>query len=94
MKASSPQSRGNRAWQKVAVSEDNMEMVAAKLRECGQVGGDGAPAEAHAHFDSSGRLRRVHARYDNGWRATLVIRVDGSWSLSQAIKHVSKGVAA
>lgn len=89
MRSASPQRRGNRAWQKVAVEAGKMAMVADQLRECGQVGGDGDPVEAFAHFDSAGRLRRIHARYANGWRATLVIRIDGSWSLSQAIKIVS-----
>ncbi len=67
-----------------------MEMVADKLRECGQRGSDGCPVEAHAHFDAKNRLRRIHTRYANGWRATLVIRVDGSYSLSQAVKLVSE----
>ncbi|MFB0874560.1 MULTISPECIES: hypothetical protein [unclassified Sphingobium] len=89
MRAASPQRRGNRAWQKVAVSAENMAMVADQLRACGQLAGDGDPIEAFAHFDNGRRLRRIHARYANGWRATLVIRVDGSWSLSQAIKLVS-----
>ncbi|WIA55467.1 hypothetical protein N6H05_01860 [Sphingobium sp. WTD-1] len=91
MKASSPRKRGNRAWQKVVVAPgEDMTMVADKLRECGQRGGDGEPIEAHALFDAQSRLRRIHARYANGWRATLVVRVDGSYSLSQAIKIVSQ----
>lgn len=77
---------GTRGWQKVAVEADNMAMVAAKLRETGVIAGDGDPVEAHAHFDAQRRLRRIHARYANGWRATLTIRVDGSYSLSQAIR--------
>lgn len=90
MKASSPRRRGNRGWSKVAVAPDNMAMVAEQLRQCGSFGGEGEPVEAHAHFDTQNRLRRIHASYANGWRATLVIRVDGSYSLSQAIKLVSE----
>lgn len=67
-----------------------MPVIAEQLRECGSLGGEGDPVAAHAHFDRQGRLRRIHATYENGWRATLVLRIDGSYSLSQAIKFVSK----
>lgn len=90
MRTSSLPTGGKRGWQKVKVTSDNMAMVAEKLRECGQRGGDGDPVLAHAHFDNQNRLRRIHATYSNGWRATLTIRVDGSYSLSQAIKLVSQ----
>lgn len=90
MKASASRSRNSRGWQKVMITSDNMTMVAEKLRECGQRGGDGDPVLAHAHFDSQNRLRRIHATYSNGWRATLTVRADGSYSLSQAIKLVSQ----
>ncbi|MGE4323394.1 MAG: hypothetical protein AB7E60_10250 [Sphingobium sp.] len=90
MRAASPKRRGNRAWHKVVVTADNLAMVGGKLRECGPIGGDGDPVEAHALFDAANRMRRIHARYANGWRVTLVIRVDGSYSLSQAIKLVAR----
>lgn len=90
MRGKSARTGGNRGWQKVVVEADNMTMVAEKLRETGMIAGDGEPVEAHAHFDAQRRLRRIHARYANGWRATLNIRVDGSYSLSQALKLVCK----
>ncbi|EQB31974.1 hypothetical protein [Sphingobium ummariense] len=90
MRAASPKKRGLRSWRRVDVTPDNMEMVGAKLRECGTMGGEGEPVQAHAHFDRQGRLRRIHAAYENGWRVTINIRLDGSYSLSQAIKIVSK----
>lgn len=93
MRASSPAKRG-RGWRRVDVTSDNMPMVAQKLREAGSVGGEGEPAAAHAHFDRQGRLRRIHATYANGWRATLTLRTDGSYSLSQALKLVSAAKAA
>jgi len=88
MRASSPRRRGLRGWRRVDVTADNMAMVGEKLRECGSMGGDGDPVAAHAFYDNQGRLRRLHATYGNGWRATLVIRTDGSFSLSQAIKLI------
>jgi hypothetical protein len=96
MRASSPRQRGNRGWRKIPVNEADMPKVAALLREAGPIAGDGDPTAAHAHYDPQGRVRRVHATYANGWRATLVLRVDGSFSLSQAIKLVSqpKGATA
>lgn len=76
----------NRAWQKVVVGAEKMAMVAERLRETGTIAGEGDPVEAHANFDAQGRIRPVHARYTNGWP----IRVDGTYSLSQAIRFVSQ----
>ena len=90
MKASSPRKRGNRGWFKSIVPDADMAKVGALLRDAGPIAGDGDPTHAHAHYDPQGRVRRVHATYANGWRATLVLRVDGSFSLSQAIKMVSQ----
>lgn len=87
MRKRSPVKRGG--WRRVDVTGDNMPMVAEKLRDAGSVGGEGEPTAAHAHFDRQGRLRRIHATYANGWRATLTLRVDGSYSLSQALKLIS-----
>ena len=89
MRASSPRKRGTRGWKRVTMPAEKMPLIGEQLRECGSVGGDGDPIEAYAHYDNAGRLRRLHARYTNGWRATLVIRLDGGYSLSQAIKLVS-----
>lgn len=93
MRASTPSKRKG-GWRRVDVTADNMPMVAEKLREAGSVGGEGQPTAAHAHFDRQGRLRRIHATYANGWRATLTLRTDGSYSLSQALKMVSVARAA
>lgn len=89
-----PAKKRGGGWRRVDVTADNMPMVAEKLRDAGSVGGDGAPTAAHAHFDRQGRLRRIHATYANGWRATLTLRTDGSYSLSQALKLVSLPKAA
>lgn len=90
MRARSPRNRGNAGWRKVDVTAELMPHVAEQLRNAGSLGGEGIPVAAHAHFDRQGRLRRIHATYENGWRATLVLRLDGSYSLSQAIKLVTQ----
>ncbi|HEX7821035.1 MAG TPA: hypothetical protein VF463_10500 [Sphingobium sp.] len=77
-------------WKRVPVTRDAMPNVAEQLRRSGCVAGDGDPIAAHAHFDRQNRIRRIHATYENGWRATLSIRIDGSYSLSMALKLVSK----
>lgn len=89
MRAGSPRTRGNAGWRKVAVTAERMPAIAQQLRDTGCVAGNGDPIEAHIHYDRQGRARRVHARYENGWRATLVLRLDGTISLSQAIKLIT-----
>jgi hypothetical protein len=64
------------------------------LRQCGFIGDDADPLEVKAHFDRAGRPRRIHATYPNGWRATLNLRADKTYSLSQAIKFVSRKPAS
>ncbi len=64
------------------------------LRECGFLGDDADPLEVTAHFDRQNRPRRIHATYPNGWKATLNLRVDGSFALSQSVRFVSKKVEA
>lgn len=85
MTARSSTQRGGQ-WRRVDVTAEKMPHVAKLLREAGSVVGEGEPITAHAHYDRHGRVRRVHARYANGWRATLTFRSDGSYSLSQALK--------
>jgi len=89
MRARSPRQRGNAGWRRIDITAEKMPAWAEALREAGSLAGDGDPVAAHAHYDRQGRLRRVHATYQNGWRATLVVRTDGSVSLSQAIKLVT-----
>lgn len=88
MRAASPRRRGLRGWRRVDYAAEMIALVGEQLRECGSLGGDGDPVAAHGFYDNQGRLRRLHATYANGWRATLVVRTDGSWSLSQAIKFI------
>lgn len=86
MRASAPKKRSNRAWRKVDMPTEKLPAVATLMREAGPVFGEGAPIKAHAFFDAANRPRRVHATFANGWRATLVLHVDGTGSLSQALK--------
>ena len=86
MRASSPRNRGNRSWRRVDLDTDRLAAVLLLLREAGKVMGEGTPILAHAFYDAVGRARRVHATFADGWRATLVIYVDGTCSLSQALK--------
>lgn len=86
MRPSPSRNRGNRSWRRVEMPEERLPAVAALLREAGPVFGNGCPIKAHAFFDPANRPRRVHATFANGWRATLVLYVDGTGSLSQALK--------
>ena len=56
------------------------------LREAGVVLPDGEPEIVYGYLDQSGAPRRVIARYPDGWRADLRIRIDGSFSLTQSLK--------
>jgi hypothetical protein len=66
----------------------------AMLREAGFLGCASDPVECHGHRDRAGRVRRMHATYENAWRATLVLRVNGDYSLSQALKLVGRKAEA
>lgn len=67
-----------------------MQLVPARaiplLKEAGVVIPDGEPEIVYGYFDRQGGPRRIIARYPDGWRADLRIRVDGSFSLTQSIK--------
>ncbi|WP_303763545.1 hypothetical protein [Sphingobium yanoikuyae] len=86
MKASSPRKRGNRAWRRVEMPDENLPAVLKLLREAGPVFGKGDPVQAHSYFDAENRPRRLHATFADGWRATLVLHLNGTGSLSQALK--------
>lgn len=58
-----------------------------KLRAAGFVACDEEPIECRASVDATGGLWRVHARYPNGWRCTLLLRKNGAWSLSQTLSQ-------
>lgn len=90
MRARAPRSRGNSAWRKITFTSDDLSKVGELLRETSVIAGEGDPISAHGHYDTQGRPRRIHARYANGWRATLVMRLDGTYSISQAIKLTSR----
>jgi len=72
-----------RGWRR---SEADPAKVGPILRMAGTIPSDGDPVDAWAHFDRQGRPRRIHARYADGWRATLSFRLDGTCSLSLALK--------
>ncbi|MCW3835963.1 hypothetical protein ACFQ1E_07920 [Sphingomonas canadensis] len=63
--------------------------VGAWLREAGFERSGDDPVEATIRYDRTGRVRKIHARYPCGWRATLVIRADGTGTLSTAKKVLS-----
>lgn len=56
------------------------------LKEAGVVLPDGEPEIVYGYLDHQGGPRRIIARYPDGWRADLRIRVDGSFSLTQSLK--------
>ncbi|WP_066517686.1 hypothetical protein [Sphingobium cloacae] len=56
------------------------------LREAGVLVPEGEPEIVYGYLDRSGAPRRVIARYADGWRADLRIRVDGSFSLTQSLR--------
>jgi len=85
MRASTPRKRHNTKWR--VISPDPAK-VGPLLRECGFLAVETDPIEVSAHFDAADRPRRVHAKYEGGWRATLVLRADGSYSLSHTFKFV------
>jgi hypothetical protein len=86
---SNPKARGNAGWRKINFVGSQLAEVGEMLRETGVIAGDGDPVEASGHRDRAGKIRRMHARYANGWRATLSFRKDGTYSVSQALKLVS-----
>ncbi|MFZ5746351.1 MAG: hypothetical protein ACOY45_01695 [Pseudomonadota bacterium] len=88
MRGSSPRARTGSAWHRVALPVDR---AGAVLRSAGFCLSNDDPVEAYGHCDRQGRWRRVHARYADGWRATLVFRLDGSGSLSYSIKMAVRG---
>lgn len=67
-----------------------MPAVVALMRGAGPLLGQGLPVAAHVLYDGQQRARRVHATFADGWRATLVIYVDGTAALSQALKIVTE----
>ncbi|PKP89691.1 MAG: hypothetical protein CVT77_17230 [Alphaproteobacteria bacterium HGW-Alphaproteobacteria-16] len=59
------------------------------IRATGQCVDDSDPLTARGWWDGSKRLRRLKASYPNGWKVTVGIRIDGSYSVSWGIKLVS-----
>lgn len=82
-------SGGRGGWRKI---ELDLAKAGAMLRQyCGDaVIGMVDPVVAHASFDRANRPRSVHATFAEGWRVTMRIGVDGSYSVSYAIKLVSQ----
>lgn len=77
-------------WRKVIADEAARVKIGALLRDNGGVMCEGDPVEAYSHWDRAGMARRIHAVFANGWRCTMSLRKDGTYSLSQAIKLVSQ----
>lgn len=77
---------GRSGWRR---REVDLAKAGALMRAAGFVASSADPVAAHAHYDGQGRIRRAHATYEDGWRATLQLRLDGTSSLSMAIKLVT-----
>ncbi|RYY25249.1 MAG: hypothetical protein EOP62_14405 [Sphingomonadales bacterium] len=75
--------RGNAGWQRRDIAIDGADRI---FRGVGFDATETEPVEAWASFDRQNRMRRVHARWACGWRATLQLRLDGTGSLSSAKK--------
>ncbi|QPT09702.1 hypothetical protein [Sphingomonas paucimobilis] len=56
------------------------------LRELGFVGPEGDPCRVTASHDDTGRWRRIHAHYPDGWTCVVNLRADGSYSMSQSLR--------
>lgn len=87
MRGGSSRLRGNAGWRRRDIE---LAKAGSLMREAGFVGCDSDPIVAYAHYDRQGRPRRAHAQYENGWRATLCIRINGDCSLSQAIRLLAE----
>lgn len=44
------------------------------------------PVAVFAYYDHAGELRRIVARYADGWRADVRFHVDGTYSLTQSLR--------
>jgi hypothetical protein len=62
----------------------------AILREQGFAVDDADPVGGWGLFDREGNVRKVHAIYASGWKATLLIHKDGGASLSYALTVLFK----
>lgn len=72
----------SKGWRRV---EGDPVVMGPLLREFGSLSDETEPLECWSHFDRQSRPRRIHARYADGWRVTLVLHVAGGGSLSQAL---------
>lgn len=86
MRASSPRKRGLRGWCRVQIADADLGAMGKLIREAGPCLAEGDPVRSHAYYDNARRPRRIHAQFADGWRATLVLHVGGTCSLSWALK--------
>ncbi len=56
------------------------------LREAGVISREHDAETVMGWLSPSGEPRRIVARFPDGWRADLRIRVDGSFTLTQSLK--------
>ncbi|QPT09863.1 hypothetical protein [Sphingomonas paucimobilis] len=61
------------------------------LRELGFVGAAADPCRVSASHDDTGRWRRIHAHYPDGWSCVVNLRADGSYSMSQSLRMQVRG---
>ena len=86
MKRAATKGCGRSGWRR---REIGLAEAGKLMRAAGFAISSADPVSAHAHYDGQGRVRRAHATYEDGWRTTLQLRLDGTSSLSMAIRLVS-----
>jgi hypothetical protein len=64
------------------------------LREAGVISRDHDADTVMAWLSPSGEPRRIIARFPDGWRADIRIRVDGSFTMTQSLKLRVEGSPA
>lgn len=85
MRAGDPLKRrvGGNGWSKVSL---DLPGTGRMIREAGFDKTEGDPIEARGERDPHGTLRRIHARWADGWRVTIVVKKDGTGTLSYVRK--------
>jgi hypothetical protein len=64
------------------------------LLEAGVISRDQDAETVMAWLTASGQPRRIIARFPDGWRADIRIRVDGSFTMTQSLKLRVEGSPA
>lgn len=70
----------------------NAARMADVLQQAGAAG-RGDPVEVHGFWDRQGRLRRITARWADGWKMTVNLHLRGGYSVSHAIRLTTRMLA-